>query len=211
MDRLTDIESIRAFVDMIVEGGGKAYKPLTRQDLYELCKYCKSLEAGGLSIGMTIPSPVPEPQCPPLENLKEEQTTNTPPADGGDSLPVPPEDNGQTLEDICAHCRKSPVESLKIDEREDNPTEGLIPDFEPGCSESPAPEEAPADPWVGLTRAEAYHSANMDAQEAYDAFLKWSATHSKDGQAFVMDFEHGKRSEAAAFAYWLLGRIHAGE
>ena len=172
---------------MIVEGGGKAFKPLTRQDLYELCKYCKSLEGG-----------------------KEEQTTNTPPVDGGDPLPAPPEDNGQTLEDICAHCQKTPVEPLKIDEREEHPTEGLIPDFEPGISETPSPE-APADPWVGLTRAEAYHSANMDAQEAYDAFLKWSATHSKDGQAFVMDFEHGKRSEAAAFAYWLLGRIHAGE
>lgn len=184
MDRLTSTEAIRAFVDMIVEGGGKAFKPLTRQDLYELCKYCKSLEAGGLSIGVTTPSPVPEPQCPPQENLKikEELPTYTP--------PVPP---------------------IKPDELEDHPTEGLIPDFEPSISDPPAPEEAPAYPQVGVTRAEAYHSANMDAQEAYDAFLKWSATHSKDGQAFVMDFEHGKRSEAAAFAYWLLGRIQAGE
>lgn len=190
MDRLTSTEAIRAFVDMIVEGGGKAFKPLTRQDLYELCKYCKSLEGG-----------------------KEEQPScsiPTPAADGGDPLPVPPEDNGQTLEDICAHCHTTPVEPIKPDELEDHPTEGLIPDFVPGISETPSPE-APADPCVGLTRAEAYHRANMDAQEAYDDFLKWSATHSKDGQAFVMDFEHGKRSEAAAFAYWLLGKISTAE
>ena len=172
MDRLTNVDAIRAFVDMIVEGGGKAFKPLTRQDLYELCKYCKSLESdnGSKPIPAASPAPDLEPQCPPQENPKEEYPSTA------DDLPLTPVS-------VIPESEPQPPDA------EEKP-KGLIPN----------------DNDTRMTRAERYFAAGLDAQEAYDAFLKWSANHTKAGEAFVMDFEHGKRSESAAFAYWLLGK-----
>lgn len=55
-----------------------------------------------------------------------------------------------------------------------------------------------------LTRAEYLQSKGFEVQKAFDLFLQWA----KDMKSptSVMDFGTGHRSEAAAFAYWLMGQ-----
>ena len=56
-------------------------------------------------------------------------------------------------------------------------------------------------PLQPMTRACVHHQAGLTAQQAYDRFLDWAKEHPQD--AMVMDFSNGKKSSAAAFAYWL--------
>lgn len=55
------------------------------------------------------------------------------------------------------------------------------------------------------TRAEHYHSLKELPQKVYDDFAKHCETHPQERT--VMDFQTGEKSGAAAFAYWLLGRV----
>lgn len=96
----------------------------------------------------------------------------------------------------------------------DAPAEGgatPIPDLEgvPAKPDAEANAETKAEPqsgekdekYVHVRRADRLMKCGMDAQAAYDEFLKWAAENPRE--SFVMDFATGEKNAGAAFAYWL--------
>ena len=65
--------------------------------------------------------------------------------------------------------------------------------------------EKPPMQTIQVTRSDFLRSSGLDAQQAFDKFLKWCDEHPKEGS--VMDFSTGVKSRDAAFAYWLCDKV----
>lgn len=66
------------------------------------------------------------------------------------------------------------------------------------------PNEKPQNadnPTIKMSRGAAFHLAGLTAQNSYDEYLKWIKDHPQEKE--VMDFSTGRKSEAAAYSYWL--------
>lgn len=73
------------------------------------------------------------------------------------------------------------------------------------------PAEMPSDairPTM-MRRADFFRLRKMDAQAAYDAFLKWASENPRD--AVVMDFATGEKNHGASFAYWISETVNVDE
>lgn len=80
----------------------------------------------------------------------------------------------------------------------------------PPTTESPSGDsvivpDMPKTQTVQVPRFECLRRSGLDAQQAYDKFLKWCDEHPKEGS--VMDFSTGVKSRDAAFAYWLCDNV----
>ena len=65
--------------------------------------------------------------------------------------------------------------------------------------------ENPTMQTIQVTRSDFLRGSGLDAQQAFDKFLKWCEEHPKEGS--VMDFSSGVKSRDAAFAYWLCDKV----
>ena len=86
------------------------------------------------------------------------------------------------------------------------PIDGTNEIAEDSCSDTTAEEQKKNKPSkepsvMRMTRGAVYNLAGMTAQNAYDEYLNWIKDHPTEKD--VMDFSTGRKSESAAFAYWL--------
>ena len=114
---------------------------------------------------------------------------------------VPPTDEqGETpADDTPQNPPETPVDASQPETGADTaPCEGTpqTPPEMPQTQESAPVQSAPC-----LTVREWMEAQGMDAQAAYDMYLKWARDNHM--QTTVMDFGNGQEARSAAFAYWL--------
>lgn len=174
MDNITSPETLDAFVTKIVDGGGNFFKPLSKSDLYKLATRIRELEAEVKQLRNSTA----ESTSPQMTLFDDHDTT---PAQ--EVMPYAP-----PCEYDASHASTQEGDMEKAEEKREE-TADPIAFTDDGRGDRPIP------------RREAIAERGLDAQAAFDEFLKDRANDPK--RYSVMDFSTGKKSVAAAFAFWL--------
>lgn len=170
-------DDVLAWARETLEAGGVKFTPLSKSSQYEIAKVIEEYNSSRID---AIRKYTPQP----IQNPNPVQKPYGVDDDEATKEPTP-------------DAESTPCVEKGEDSIPDLPCHGTTNGGTCGCHKDGV--EKPK------TRAEHYHSLKELPQKVYDDFAKHCETHPQERT--VMDFQTGEKSGAAAFAYWLLGRV----